>query len=84
LASCAAQVFDYDADGNLLGSPTPQTDLLYAGEMIEPYLGWYYNRARWYDPTTGRFNRTDAFAGNHSAPPNRSTNTFARLTAELM
>jgi len=33
--------------------------------MIDPYIGWYYNRARWYDPAAGRFNRTDPFAGNH-------------------
>ena len=60
--------FDYDAYGNLLGSLTPQTDLLYAGEMIDPYLGWYYNRARWYEPATGRFNTTDPFAGSHEDP----------------
>ena len=59
-----SQPFNYDPYANLLGSPTPQTNLLYAGEMIEPDIGWYYNRACSYDPATGRFNTTDPFAGN--------------------
>jgi RHS repeat-associated protein len=28
----------------------------------------YYNRARWYNPYNGRFNRTDPFAGNSRDP----------------
>lgn len=31
-------------------------------------MGMYYNRARWYDPATGRFNRTDPFAGSPQDP----------------
>ena len=52
-----------------LGVPSRKPVLvIYAGEMIDPYLGWCYSRARWYDPATGRFNRTDPFAGNHQYP----------------
>jgi len=32
--------------------------------MIDLTLGWYYNRARWYDPASGRFNRPDPLSPN--------------------
>jgi RHS repeat-associated protein len=64
----SGQTFDYDAYGNLVNSVTPQTNLLYAGEIYDSHLGFYYNRARWYDPATGRFNRIDPFEGNNFDP----------------
>jgi len=60
--------YDYDAYGNLLGAVTPQTSLLYAGEMLDNNLQQYYLRARWYNPANGRFNRMDPFAGNNQDP----------------
>ena len=52
------------------GNPTssPATSLLYAGEMFDTNSQMYYNRARWYDTLTGRFNRMDPFAGNNRDP----------------
>jgi RHS repeat-associated protein len=54
------------------GNPTPAspatTKLLYAGEQFDPSLGHYYLRARYYNPSNGRFNQTDPFAGNPSDP----------------
>jgi RHS repeat-associated protein len=47
---------------------TPQTSLLYAGEQFDTNLQMYYNRARYYDQNTGRFNRTDPFAGSPQDP----------------
>ncbi len=65
--------FSYDAYGMMLGgNPTTAspaaTKLLYAGEQFDPSLGHYYLRARYYNPSNGRFNQTDPFAGNPSDP----------------
>ena len=68
--------YSYDAYGVMLGgnpgSPAnpsdPSTHLLYAGEYFDTDAQQYYNRARWYDPTVGRFNRMDPFAGNPQDP----------------
>jgi len=63
--------FSYDAYGVMLGgNPTsaPATNLLYAGEQFDVASQMYYNRARWYDTTSGRFNRVDPFSGNYSDP----------------
>jgi len=47
---------------------TPATNLLYAGEQFDTDLQMYYLRARYYDQSTGRFNRLDPFAGNTQDP----------------
>ncbi len=65
--------FSYDAYGMMLGgNPTTAspgtTKLLYAGEQFDPAMGHYYLRARYYNPSNGRFNRTDPFEGNPSDP----------------
>ena len=75
--------FSYDGYGVLLqdednfpptGTQTPgytpaqATSLLYAGEYFDTDSQHYYNRARWYDPLNGRFNRTDPFFGNLADP----------------
>ena len=64
------QIFDYDAYGNLLNMTADQaaTSLLYSGEFTDAATGQQYLRARFYDPSTGRFNRLDPFAGSESAP----------------
>jgi len=52
------------------GNPTsaPATNLLYAGEQFDVASQMYYNRARWYDTNSGRFNRVDPFTGNNVDP----------------
>ena len=44
------------------------TSLLYAGEQYDSDLSHYYLRARYYNPWSGTFNRTDPFAGNNQDP----------------
>jgi RHS repeat-associated protein len=65
-----AQVFAYDAYGNAIGFSTGEalTEFLYSGEQFDPKIGQQYLRARYYDPTTGRFNRLDPFLGNNFDP----------------
>jgi RHS repeat-associated protein len=70
------QVYTFDAYGNLQGWPTssltpntlPLTTYLYSGESFDFNIGQQYLRARFYDATTGRFNRLDPFFGNSSDP----------------
>ncbi|MEM7682297.1 MAG: RHS repeat-associated core domain-containing protein [Planctomycetota bacterium] len=64
------QVFTYDAYGNAVGFDAAQalTSLLYSGEFTNAGTGAQYLRARWYNPSTGTFNRLDPFAGNFTDP----------------
>jgi len=63
--------YSYDAYGVMLGG-NPQTpagtNLLYAGEHFDTDVQHYYNRARWYNPLNGLFNRTDPYSGNKQDP----------------
>lgn len=50
----------YDAYGNLLESPgTVEQPYTYTGRELDAETGLYYYRARYYDPTTGRFLQKD-------------------------
>jgi len=63
--------YEYDAFGNQFtisgGSNTPN-EMLYRGEMYDSDLGLYYLRARYYNPTTGRFMSRDPEDGNRLDP----------------
>jgi RHS repeat-associated protein len=41
---------------------------LYSGEQFDAKIGQQYLRQRYYDPSTGRFNRLDPFFGNLNDP----------------
>ena len=64
------QFFFYDAYGNLLNmqATLAATSYLYSGEQFDAKIGQQYLRARFYDASTGRFNRLDDFAGNSQDP----------------
>lgn len=72
LADSGGQVsdtFTYDAWGNLLGrTGTTTTDHLYRGERFDPNTGYYNLRARWMDPSVGRFTQMDSFEGFSADP----------------
>jgi RHS repeat-associated protein len=68
-AGAVTDSYDYDAFGNLINSTgsTPN-NYLFAGEQFDPALGLYYNRARYYNNTTGRFWSMDTDEGDTESP----------------
>jgi len=57
----ASQTYGYDAWGNLVESTGSDANPYgYAGERRDSQTGLIYLRARWYDPTVGRFISSDA------------------------
>jgi len=64
-----ASRFTYDAFGRVLSPTGPLlTDYLFIGEPLESGLGLSYFRARYYNPTTGRFHSTDPEVGSLRSP----------------
>ncbi|HEU0049702.1 MAG TPA: RHS repeat-associated core domain-containing protein, partial [Nitrososphaera sp.] len=61
--------YDYDAFGNLIYRiGTTSNDYLYTGEQFDANLGFYYLRARYLNPESGRFVSADSFEGNTYDP----------------
>jgi RHS repeat-associated protein len=78
---------DYDAHGVPLsvtpaGSPT--SSLGYNGEYFDTDLGLIYLRARWYDPSTGRFHTRDPYQGTFEDPMSMQAYLFAHGDPESM
>ncbi|MDR2705352.1 MAG: RHS repeat-associated core domain-containing protein, partial [Planctomycetaceae bacterium] len=70
LAGVIVELYAFDAFGNALGfdPATAKTEFLYSGEQFDSKIGQQYLRQRYYNPTTGRFNRLDPFFGNLNDP----------------
>ena len=63
--------FTYDGYGNLVASnASPQTVYLYSGERFDSNLRQYDLRARYYNPTVGRFGVQDQVDGTPDDPLN--------------
>ncbi len=79
VAGAIAQLFAYDAYGNAVGFDPAQalTEFLYSGEQFDAKIGQQYLRQRYYDPSTGRFNRLDPFFGNLNDPQSLHKYTYA-------
>jgi RHS repeat-associated protein len=61
--------YDYDAFGILIyRSGTTPNDYLYRGEQFDANLGFYYLRARYLNPSSGRFFTMDSFEGGQYDP----------------
>ncbi|WP_219892165.1 putative Ig domain-containing protein [Chamaesiphon polymorphus] len=61
--------YSYQAFGELLNSSGgSENKYLFTGEQFDPVLRDYYNRARYYDPETGRFTRRDSYEGQIQDP----------------
>jgi RHS repeat-associated protein len=69
-AGSVVQRYAYDAFGNMTagsGGPVPNT-ITYTGREWDAASGLYYYRARWYDPTTGRFLSEDPAPSTNPYP----------------
>jgi RHS repeat-associated protein len=68
-AGAVTDTFEYDAFGNAIThTGTTPNNYLYRGEQFDPDLGFYYLRARYYNPQTGRFMSRDPEDGNPVDP----------------
>ena len=73
--------YGYDAYGVMLGgNPTSSnpsaTKMLYSGEQFDANLGLYNQRARFYDPGTGRFTTMDSYEGSPQDPQSLHKNAY--------
>lgn len=69
LNGVVTDTYTYDAFGILIGrTGTTDNNYLYCGEQYDPQLGFYYLRARYMNPNSGRFMSMDSFGGNLDEP----------------
>ncbi|NLD49415.1 MAG: RHS repeat-associated core domain-containing protein, partial [Clostridiaceae bacterium] len=62
--------YTYDAFGLLINrTGSTENEYMYSGEQYDPNIGFYYLRARWFDPYTGRFTSMDSWNGSLFDPP---------------
>jgi RHS repeat-associated protein len=61
--------YTFDAYGNLINQVgDSDNNYLFTGEQFDNEIGLNYNRARYYDPNTGRFISRDPFDGFNDIP----------------
>jgi RHS repeat-associated protein len=71
--------YDYDAFGNIISQTASAPNVfLYSGEQNDPNLGFYYLRARYLDPSSGRFWTSDPFEGEANDPQSLTKYTYGR------
>jgi RHS repeat-associated protein len=67
-AGNVTDVWTYSAFGEIISrTGTTPNRFTYTGEQWDPNAGFYYLRARWYNPENGRFISTDPFVGDPQA-----------------
>jgi RHS repeat-associated protein len=77
--------YDYFAFGEVLSrTGTTQNEFTYTGEQFDPNAGFYYLRARWYDPSRGRFASVDLFEGDPQASVNLHRYLYANASPVSM
>jgi len=68
-AGAQTDSYMYDAYGNLIDHARASVNpYLYSGEQFDPDLGFYYLRARYYNPQLGIFMTMDPYAGSLFQP----------------
>jgi RHS repeat-associated protein len=71
--------YAYDAFGALRASTgTGATEFRFAGQQDDAALGYQYLRARYYDPSTGRFISKDPFGGVATSPQTLQSYAYVR------
>jgi RHS repeat-associated protein len=69
--------YTYDAFGNEeLTHETTSNAIRYAGEFYDEEVGLYYLRARYYDPSIGRFISEDSYWGEEENPASLNLYTY--------
>ena len=69
--------YDYDEFGNLTYEDSSiENDVLYSGEFYDSESKNYYLRARYYDPSIGRFTQQDTFLGVYDNPLSLNRYTY--------
>ena len=69
--------YSYDEWGNITSkTETIENPIRYAGEYYDEESGLYYLRARYYDPTTGRFISEDSNEGSITNPLSLNLYTY--------
>jgi len=69
--------YDYDEWGNLTSSQEQVANpIKYAGEYYDQESGYYYLRARYYDPSAGRFISKDSVEGDITNPLSLNLYTY--------
>ncbi|MCU7841781.1 MAG: hypothetical protein KZQ94_20695, partial [Candidatus Thiodiazotropha sp. (ex Troendleina suluensis)] len=64
-----SDTYDYEAFGEVLShTGSTENSYLFAGEQFDNTLNQYYLRARYYDPSQGRFTQQDTWMGNNYDP----------------
>lgn len=64
IAGTVTDTYNYDTAGNVISSTgSNPNEFLFADEEFDPALGFYYMRARYYRPATGRFRSMDPIEG---------------------
>ena len=70
--------YDYDAFGELVeDTSTVENDFLFTGQQFDELSGLYNLRARFYNPSLGRFNGRDPFPYNFQNPIELNRYTYA-------
>jgi RHS repeat-associated protein len=76
--------YTYDAFGNLIAaSGNTPNEPLFAGEQLDTLTGFYYLRARYLSPFSGRFQTMDSFGGRNFDFTNRSRTYFYLAFSEF-
>ena len=71
--------YTYDAFGNLLArTGTTPNERLYAGEQFDANVGFYYLRARYMNPASGRFLTSDSAEGSRFEPQSLHKYVYAQ------
>ena len=69
--------YQYDEWGNILSEQEQiQNSFKYAGEILDEETGYYYLRARYYDPMDGRFISKDTYEGQIDNPLSQNLYTY--------
>jgi RHS repeat-associated protein len=68
-AGVVTDTWQFEAFGEVVShTGSDPNAYLFAGELLDPNVGWAYHRARWMDPSVGRFGSMDPFGGSIRDP----------------